>query len=214
MAGSGQVQAELASSHPAGPGRPDGRALGLLVLCLLVGLCVIALLLQRSAPIEASRAELALRDGRLYRTCESQPFTGSMVEKYPDGTGRSRSAISAGLLHGISEGCHTNGALAVREHFREGVSHGVRTKWYASGAKMSEATIAKGQLHGTFKSWHENGAVAEQIEMRNGDPDGLSLAYYPSGFLKAQVRLQAGKPIEQQFWKDGETKSPTVASSH
>ena len=156
---------------------------------------------------EAPRAELVLQQGRLFRPGQTAPFTGLMTELYPSGAKKSRSMIVNGLLHGISEGWHTNGQLAVREHFQKSVSHGLRTKWFAGGSKMSEANVVHGQLQGTFRRWHENGVLAELIEMRNGNVEGLSRAYYPSGFLKAQARMQDGRLVEQRFWPDGECKA-------
>jgi hypothetical protein len=161
---------------------------------------------------EAPRAELVLQQGRLFHPGQTAPFTGRMTELYPSGAKKSRSMVVNGLLHGISEGWHTNGQLAVREHFQAGISHGWRTKWFAGGAKMSEANIVNGQLQGTFRRWHENGVLAEQIEMRHGNVEGLARAYYPSGFLKAQARMQEGKLMEQRFWPDGECKASPLAT--
>jgi antitoxin component YwqK of YwqJK toxin-antitoxin module len=164
---------------------------------------------------ELPRSDLVLREGRLYRIGSTNRFTGSMVEFYANHALKSRCAISNGLLHGLSEGWHTNGQLQVREEFKEGFSQGLRTKWYADGKKLSEASIVDGKLQGTFRRWHENGSLAEQVEMQSGNPEGWSWAYYPSGFLKAQVRLQGGKPLDQRFWKDGETKAvgPTAQTT-
>jgi antitoxin component YwqK of YwqJK toxin-antitoxin module len=167
--------------------------------------------LSRPAPLaiklqELTRPELVLQEERLYPVGQSQPYTGYLVEYYHNSSLKSRSMISNGLLQGVSEGWHTNGQLAVREHFQAGVSHGWRMKWYASGAKMSEVEIVEGKLQGTFRHWHENGTLSEQIEMQHGLADGLSRAYYPSGYLKAQATLHRGELAEQQFWKDGEHK--------
>jgi antitoxin component YwqK of YwqJK toxin-antitoxin module len=159
-----------------------------------------------AASVEVSRTNLVLDEGRLHRAGQPGMFTGFMVEHSASGALRSRSAISNGLLHGLSEGWYTNGQLQVTEHFREGVSHGLRTKWAASGAKISEASIVDGKLHGTFRRWHENGVLSEQVEFVAGQPQGTSLAYFPSGFLKARVTLLDGKPADQAFWRDGEVK--------
>jgi len=161
---------------------------------------------EELSPVIA-RPNLMPRQGRLCQIGQTQPFSGMMVELHADGLLKSRSAISNGLLHGVSEGWHDNRQLAVRESFRAGVSHGLRTKWYANGVKMSEAMIVDGKLHGTFRRWHENGVLAEEVEMRKGNPDGLSRAYYASGFVKAEARLQDGKLLEQQSWNDGELKA-------
>ncbi len=157
---------------------------------------------------EARRSELSLREKRLYRAGEAQPFTGIMVEHYPGGAVQSRSVVSNGVLHGFSRGWYTNGQMQVEEIFLNGVSDGTRVKWHANGRKESEASIAQGKLHGTFTRWHENGTLAERIEMKNGQPDGESIAWYPSGFVKARARLEKGEVREQKFWKDGEWRIP------
>jgi len=162
---------------------------------------------------EVSRTNLVLVDGRLRRTGEDTPFHGFMLEHHADGTLRSRSAISNGVLNGLSQGWFTNQQIQVSEHFKDGTSHGTRTKWYINGATQSVAAIVEGQFHGTFRRWHENGTLAEQVGFVHGAPDGVSLAYFPSGSLKARVLMNDGKTVEQQFWKDGEKIEPTSADS-
>ncbi|MCI0535297.1 MAG: toxin-antitoxin system YwqK family antitoxin [Verrucomicrobiales bacterium] len=164
-------------------------------------------------PVEVPRSDLALRDGRLYRTGGSNAFTGLMIEHAADGSLRSRSSVSNGLLHGISEGWHTNGQLQVTEHFKAGVSHGLRTKWHPNGVKLSEGTIVDGKFHGTFRRWYDTGSFAEQLEFPNGKPEGISFAYFATGFLKAKATLRNGVILEHQTWKDGEVWGASVRRS-
>ena len=197
-------------------GAAPARTLVVVVLFAIV-VSLVAFLINRPAgkvpraaiptgSVELARTNLVLEDGRLRPAGMTNPFTGFMVEHFSTGSLRSRSAVSNGLLHGVSEGWFTNAQLQVSEHFKEGVSHGLRTKWYSNGTKQSEAGIADGKLHGTFRQWHENGMLSEQVEFIADRPEGLSVAYYPSGFLKARVTMRDGKPTEQTFWKDGEKK--------
>ena len=195
-------------------GRPVARlALGLAVI-IAAGLVCFQVFRPRSpkpAPLrEVLREELVLREGRLYRTNESEPFTGDLVERYPGGVVKSRSALVAGLLEGVSEGWYTNGHIQVREYFKTGVSDGLRRKWYEDGKLLSEGMIRGGEHHGTFRRWHENGQLAETVEMNRGHPDGTSLAYYPSGFLKARAQLKNGQVLDQKFWNDGELQQAPV----
>ena len=155
-------------------------------------------------PVELLRTELVLTDGRLCPVGTSNAFTGVMVERYPDGGLRSRSAVANGLLNGLSEGWFTNKQLQVSEHFTNGVSHGLRVKWHANGLKAAEAQIVDGKLHGRFVSWHESGTKAAEVEFHQGQPDGISSAYFPSGALKSQVTMRDGAVIDRKDWKDGE----------
>lgn len=166
------------------------------------------------APLpEVPRSALVLKDGKLFRPGQSAPFTGTVVEHYAPKQLQSRSVVSNGVLHGLSEGWHTNGVRQVEEHFIGGVSEGLRVKWYPNGAKLSEANIAGGKLNGTFRRWHENGKLAEQIELRDDQPHGESFAYFPSGFLKARVRLEAGKVLHRESFQDGEVPGPPVLTA-
>jgi len=155
---------------------------------------------------ETERTNLVLEGGRLCLKDSSAPYTGLMLEHYADGAMRSRSAVSNGLLNGLSEGFYTNAQLQVTEHFKDGVSHGLRTKCYPDGARKSEAEIVDGELHGLFQQWHENGSPSERIEFAHGKPEGEALAFFPSGYLKSRVQMTNGQPAEQTFWKDGEMK--------
>jgi antitoxin component YwqK of YwqJK toxin-antitoxin module len=161
---------------------------------------------------EALPASLLLREGRWFHQGGVEPFTGILCDYYPNGTRKSRSVVSNGLLEGISEGWHTNGQRQLTEFYRAGVSHGIRTKWYETGQKLSEVTVVQGKLDGIFSRYYEDGRLAESITLKNGLPDGRSSSYYPSGFLKAEARLTEGKMIEQKFWKDGEHVQPLMGS--
>lgn len=162
--------------------RPRRRLAGLLVIGGLAGLLLLRWQPEPPAPAppsEVPRDYLTLRAGRLYRAAQSAPFAGFMLERHPDGALKSRSAISNGVLHGVSEGWHTNRTIQVREHFIAGVSHGSRLKWHANGKPQSTAEISEGKLHGTFRRWTEDGTLAEQLELKAGVPDGTANAYYP-----------------------------------
>lgn len=159
---------------------------------------------------EVLRSELEWVNGRLCRRPGGPPFHGAMLERYPDGSLRSRSGVVEGLLEGLSQGWHTNGQLAIREHFVAGVSHGPRIQWYPSGSTQSVTTIHHGQHDGTFHRWHDDGTLAERVPLRDGQPEGVSLAFYPSGCVKARVVLHAGQVREQHFWPDGEQPAEAV----
>ncbi len=185
----------------------------LFLLAALASLVLIAIIAFRRSPdapqtgeTEMARTNLVLLSGRLHRVGDANPFTGFMLDYGTDGMIRSRSAVSNGQLHGLSQGFYTNGQIQVSEHFRHGISDGRRSKWYPSGAKLSEATVVEGKLQGTFRRWHENGIMAEQLELVNDQPEGEAVSYFPSGYLKARAKLEAGKLIAQNFYPDGQQK--------
>ena len=180
-----------------GIGSPiPGRLRGLLVLGFLAGMILIFLLSPSKRdsvpPEQVSRNQLVLQQGRLMKTSQTNAFTGLMVEFYPDGTLQSRSAVSNGLLHGVSEGWHTNGVLAVRETFCEGRSHGLRTKWNIESRRISEVDIREGRIDGFHREWYTNGQLAVEVAMASGLPSGQSRRWSPDGWLVGQWSLSNG----------------------
>lgn len=191
---------------------------GSILTAALFGWCAFAITgctptTPHSTPPEMPRSSLVLKNGKLFRPAQTEPFSGIVVEYYAPKQMQSRSVVSNGVLHGLSEGWHTNGVRQVAEHFNGGVSEGVRLKWYPSGAKQSEANILRGKLSGTFRRWYEDGKLAEQIELRDDLPHGESLAYYPSGCLRARVQMEAGQIINRESFKDGEVPGPPVLTA-
>jgi antitoxin component YwqK of YwqJK toxin-antitoxin module len=169
---------------------------------------------RTTAPLpEVNRAELKLSAGRLVRQGQAVPFSGVMVERYPDGSLMSRSVVEDGHLNGLSEGWYQGGQIQVRESFKAGVADGVRTKWRPDGTRLSEAVIVGGKLEGLFRRWHENGVLAEEIPMKQDKPDGLARAYYPSGCLKTEARFSEGVAADRKTWRDGERRSQLAVAA-
>lgn len=191
--------------------RSAGFVAGFLVLGLLVFLAIKFFKQHQTvAPVEKFRNELVFKEGRLYETNGTMLFAGFVCDKYDDGKLKSRSAVSNGLLEGLSQGWWTNGALQVTEIFSNGISNGIRTKFYPGGSTQSVANIVAGQMQGLFRTWHENGKPAEQVTLTNGVADGLAYSYHPDGSLKARVRLDHGNVLEQKFWEPGAASAVDV----
>jgi hypothetical protein len=191
------------------PGIRVRLGIGAAIAVLGIGIAVISFRPAASLPIlaalpEVERPKLVLNQNRL--KLDGQVFTGWMLEHYPDGLLKSRSAISNGVLHGISEGWFTNQTLQVSEHFVNGVSHGERLQWDEMGRPVSAAQVVNGAIDGVFQRWHKNGTLSEEITMKAGRADGLSRAWYPSGFLKSELTLAHGIVKSQHLYKDGERR--------
>ena len=142
------------------------------------------------------RDRLVLREGRWMKTDETNAFTGLIVEFYPDGTLQSRSAVSNGVLHGVSEGWWTNAVLAVRETFREGRSHGLRTKWDEIGNRIAETDIRAGGIEGLHREWHTNGKPSLEVTMARGKAHGLARKWSLEGQLAGQWVLSNGAVVQ------------------
>ncbi len=177
-----------------------GRARWFLVSGFLAA-AVLTILLKpgsrESVPAEqVSRKQLVLQQGRLMKTSQTNAFTGLMVELYPDGTLQSRSAVSNGLLHGVSEGWHTNGVLAITEVFVSGTSHGTRTKWDAASNRIAETDIREGEIEGLHREWHTNGKPSMEVTMARGKAQGVARKWSLEGELAGQWVMSNGVVIQ------------------
>lgn len=200
--------AHPASVPPAAPQRRIG-ARGWTAVFVAMALIAVWVWFHRSnsgsgPQQERTAGELVRHGDRLCETNSGHPFTGWLVDRYPDSALKSRSQMSNGILQGVSEGWYANGALQLREMFANGVSEGIVTHWCEDGSKLSEGTAHEGKLEGTFRRWHPTGQLAEEVSFRAGAPEGVSHAWHPDGSLKAEVRHQEGKIVDRRFWKPGE----------
>jgi antitoxin component YwqK of YwqJK toxin-antitoxin module len=157
--------------------------------------------------------EVEQQAGRLVRKGTTEVFSGWLTEAYASGILRSRSFVSNGVLHGLSEGWHTNGAPQVRESFVNGRSEGTVTKWAMDGSVVSVGTTQAGVLEGRFQRWHTNGTLAEEMEMRRGEPHGTARSWYPSGNPKAEVVLDAGQVVSRRYWDDATGEQAAVVAA-
>lgn len=158
---------------------------------------------EQAPVVERMRSELEVRDDRLYlRGAHDQPFTGRLVEFFPEGARRIEIEIVEGRPHGRSRGWHDNGQLEVEEQFAAGVSHGLRTRWHRNGTQRSQAQVEQGVITGRFVEWHDNGVKAVEMGMKNGKPDGECRAWFQSGAPKSIALMDEGTVVEREFFKD------------
>ena len=164
----------------------------------------------------ATLDELKKEEDGLHFKSTGELFTGYLTEYYPvsktnqlqqvqDGGSqlKSRSVVRGGKLNGLSEGWYSDGQQQVVEIFVDGKSHGVRVKWHRNGWKSAEDAIENGELNGPCRKWHDNGQLAEEMTMVDGQADGRARSWHPDGSQKAEVLLEKGKVVKQQFWEEG-----------
>lgn len=172
------------------------RLSALLILTLLTAWVIAGA--ARVSPVRQSEVrahQLQSVEGRLHLKDHSLPFTGTLVEYYPNGRLRSRSSVREGRLDGLSLGWNPEGGLQVREHFIDGQSHGLRVRWAEDGSKVSETPVVNAVVQGTFRKWHLDGRLAIEASFVDGKPHGVSRAWDREGQLVSEVDMRAGLPV-------------------
>jgi antitoxin component YwqK of YwqJK toxin-antitoxin module len=159
-----------------------------------------------------SRDGLFVKSGQLYRRGSSTPFTGWMLDHFPDGSVSLKTSVLNGRLNGISEGWYTNGVRQIEEHFQNGLADGNRSTWHANGQLRSEGHLIYGLQQGLYRQWDEKGNLVVEAEFAQGKPNGLSLAWFPSGYLKAEALMRQGEILARHTYLDSEQSQPTLRS--
>ena len=91
------------------------------------------------APLEeVTRKQLAWEDDRFTR--DGKPFTGILLDSYPDGKRKQRYQMKDGQNHGLTEEWYENGQQSTSTHWENGQRHGENVYWNPDG------TVQKKQL--------------------------------------------------------------------
>lgn len=121
-------------------------------------------------------AELNPGAGGLLLDPELRPFSGVVLERYPDGALRSRKQVLRGQLEGVTEAWYPGGGLQLREYYAGGKPHGPQRTWYPNGRLLSETPMVRGEPQGVARSWNEDGTLATERWLANREWAAHTLA--------------------------------------
>ncbi len=119
---------------------------------------------------------LSERQGVLFY--EQKPYSGYVVEKYP------------------------NEKLASRNGYLNGKLEGKQEKWYADGSKMEVRFYKENRKSGEHHGWWENGQMKFEYFIENDIPIKTHQEWYQNGQLYSLSNYnQEGQPEgEQKMW--------------
>ena len=115
----------------------------------------------RSYPLVQGDDVESHNGGILFRKNIDRPFTGRLVEKYPDGTISLESTYLDGLPHGQQLRRFKNGKPALEAIFDKGILSGIKSKWWENGNIREEEYWSEGKFHGR-RLWDENGRMIRE----------------------------------------------------
>ena len=102
------------------------------------------------------------KNGRLYRkNLLDEPFTGTVVENFSDGTLSLSTSYYRGLPHGQQIRNYPNGQRALVVNFDYGVLSGVKSRWWESGILREEAYWSEGNFLGR-RLWDRTGLLIKE----------------------------------------------------
>ncbi len=88
-----------------------------------------------------------------------KPFTGNIIELYPNGHLKSRVACLNGKEHGYMESWFINGLLEEQRIYINGKKTATHTGWWPNGNKRFERHYEDDMYTGVNKEWYESGRL-------------------------------------------------------
>ena len=102
------------------------------------------------------------KNGRLYRRgLEDEPFTGTVVESFPDGSLSLSTTFYQGKPHGFQKRSFPGGVMASEIFFDKGILSGTKSKWWKSGHIREEEYWDGGKFRGR-RLWDEAGRLIRE----------------------------------------------------
>ena len=137
-----------------------------LALMLVLSLAVLSAYAQQP-PRVIEYEQTQVRDGLVYEVGVADPYTGTVVEHYPNGQKKVEGNVVNGKPEGAFTAWYENGQKKVERNYVNGIREGVETEWYENGQKKTEGNVVNGQQNGVFTRWDENGQKLSETCFRN-----------------------------------------------
>ena len=118
-------------------------------------------LLKEAVDIES----LEDRDGILYETDESDPYSGWVKSMYDSGQVYSLVLHADGQPNGPSRNWHENGKKRRDVPFKDGKFNGLMTVWHENGKKAQEGRCKDGVMTGITTNWSESGHRTQETNV-------------------------------------------------
>ena len=113
-------------------------------------------------PVIDQAETLVRKNGRTYRRgLEDEPFNGTVVETFPDGSLSLSTTFFEGKPHGFQKRNFPNGVLAMEVFFDKGVLAGTKTKRWRNGQIREEEYWSGGKFKGR-RLWDPEGRLTRE----------------------------------------------------
>ena len=109
------------------------------------------------------------RDGLLYIEGTDELADGTFTSLGEGGALYSEFSINKGKRHGSSMVYWSNGNIAFKADFEDGVCNGDQLFYYKNGQMQSHNKMKNDVRHGLCKEYNEDGTVVRVIRFENGE---------------------------------------------
>ncbi len=143
--------------------------------------------------------------GLYYIPNTPQPFTGTGIEKHPDGQKIMEVPVKEGKINGTVREWAPSGLLLMEVNYKEGKKEGSEKGWYNNGKPRIELVNVNDLPEGKCLEWHNNGKMKSEGVYRNGVETGLHVWWHDNGNKDQETNFEEGKIVGlfQSWYRDG-----------
>lgn len=141
--------------------------------------------------IEAEALTLDSDQGIFFH--KDEPFSGTAVTYFEDGSLEKRTTYLNGKKHGLLQKWSAPDTFAYESNYKENRRHGTATFWWANGNIRGEAQYIEGKLHGIQRQWYQSGAMFKELHYEYGVASGIQRAWRENGKLYANYEARNGR---------------------
>jgi antitoxin component YwqK of YwqJK toxin-antitoxin module len=123
-----------------------------------------------------------------------KPYSGFVIEKYPNEKWASKSGYLNGKLEGKQEKWFENGQQQELRFYTDNHKVGKHEGWYSTGQKRFEYFIENDIPIKTQQEWYANGQRYTAFSYNNeGQPEGTQQMWFENGQIKANYVIKNGR---------------------
>jgi antitoxin component YwqK of YwqJK toxin-antitoxin module len=153
---------------------------------------------QQQASKNLSTREIAANDAGLsflsdVLRYDSQPFSGVLVENFPNGQVKSKTEYRQGKKHGAEWMWYEDGKLYWERSYENGEKHGAHRGWWPNGRQKFLYRFENGTYEGEVLEWYDNGQLFRRLHYVKGEEAGEQKAWRENGKLYVNYVMKNGK---------------------
>lgn len=144
-------------------------------------LAIILSVMLMAVVSNAQPQHLEEKDGLFYY--ESQPYTGTYLTYYDNGTLKLESTYFEGKKDGEFKLYFEDGSLNEIRSYQNNEMHGTWITFNRLGVKVAEASYKQGVKNGNWYVWNDDGNLKYELCYKDGEKTGVWKSYDEMGVV-------------------------------
>ena len=133
--------------------------------------------------IDISKTEKITKEGVELTTLEGKPYTGFLIENYPNGKPKTWITVKNGIANGQWQEWSENGKLRYNSYWKDGKGHGLWQYFHDNGTLRYEESYILDIPDGISRSYYNNGQLKDDFFWLQGKKQGVWTSYSETGIL-------------------------------